>query len=105
MKNSLVDLQNYLFKMIESLDNKDLKGEDLKQEIERSIAINELSKTAVTNGALMLKAADVLYGVPVSDDLPLIPKSPEDTVLLTKRKWNLPQPVYKVKQLFLNNIH
>ena len=86
MKNSLVDLQNYLFKMIESLDNKDLKGEDLKQEIERSIAINELSKTAVTNGALMLKAADVLYGVPVSDDLPLIPKSPEDTVLLTKKR-------------------
>lgn len=48
--------------------------------------MNEVAKTAVTNGALMVKAADTLYGLPVSDELPLIPKSPEDTFLLTKKK-------------------
>ena len=64
--------------MIDTLNDKGLKGEDLKQEIERSMAINEIAKTAVANGALMVKAADTLYGLPVSDDLPLIPKSPSD---------------------------
>ena len=87
MKNSLIDLQNYIFKMIETLNNQGLKGENLKQEIERSMAINELAKTAVTNGALMVKAADTLYGLPVSDELPLIPQSPaENPLFLTKKK-------------------
>jgi len=89
MKNTLVDLQNHLFMMIEALNNKELKGEDLKQEIERSIAINEVAKTAVANGALMVKAADSLYGLPVSDELPIIPKSPEDTFLLANKKRQL----------------
>ena len=78
MKNNLVDLQNYLFTMIKTLNNKELKGEDLKGEISRAIAITEIAKVAITNGALMVKAADTLYGLPVSDDLPLIPKSPVD---------------------------
>ena len=94
MKNTLIDLQNHLFEMIETLNNADLKGEDLKQEIERSLALNELAKTAVTNGALMVKAADTLYGLPVSNELPLIPPSRGDTpIILTKKKTlvNLPR--------------
>jgi len=78
MKNTLVDLQNHLFMLIETLNDQDLKGENLDQEIKRSLAVNELCKTAVTNGALMVKAADSLYGLPVSDDLPLIPASPSE---------------------------
>ena len=78
MKNTLVDLQNHLFEMIETLNDHDLKGEALDEEIKRSLALNELAKTCVTNGALMVKAADSLYGIPVSDDLPLIPKSPAE---------------------------
>lgn len=78
MKNNLVDLQNYLFSTIEALNDKTLKGEDLKNEIGRAMAITEIAKAAITNGALMVKAADTLYGLPVSDDLPLIPKSPSD---------------------------
>jgi len=82
MKNTLVDLQNHLFEMIETLNDQDLTGDALEQEIKRSLAINELAKTAVTNGALMVKAADSLYGLPVSDDLPLIPKSPAETPVI-----------------------
>lgn len=78
MKNTLVDLQNHLFEMIETLNNSELKGDNLEEEIKRSIAINELVRTAVTNGALMVKAADCLYGLPVYDSLPLIPASPSD---------------------------
>jgi molecular chaperone DnaK (HSP70) len=88
MKNTLVDLQNHLFEMIETLNDQDLKGDDLDREIKRSLAINELAKTAVTNGALMVKAADSLYGLPVSAELPLIPQSPSDTpaILSSDRK-------------------
>ena len=86
MKNTLVDLQNHLFCMIEKLNDDSLTGEELEQEIKRSLAINELSKTAVTNGALMVRAADTLYGLPVSDDLPLIPKSPAEKPVLVDSK-------------------
>jgi hypothetical protein len=78
MKNTLIDLQNHLFEMIETLNDQELTGDDLDREIKRSLALNELAKTAVTNGALMIKAADTLYGLPVSDSLPLIPPSPAE---------------------------
>jgi len=90
MKNLLTDLQNHLFEMIEKLNDDELTGDGLDQEIKRSLAINELAKTAVTNGALMVKAADTLYGLPVSDDLPLIPASKTaETFLVNGRKDSL----------------
>ena len=93
MKNKLVDLQNHLFEMIETLNDNKLKGEKLKEEITRSMAINELAKTAVANGALMVKCADLLYGIPVSDDVPLIPKARNETFLVdSKRKTLIPAP-------------
>ena len=94
MKNTLIDLQNHIFEMIETLNNMDLTGDKLDEEIKRSLAINELVKTATVNGALMIKAADSLYGLPVSDELPLIPKSPSDKpqVLSRDRKSLLAMP-------------
>jgi len=86
MKNTLVDLQNHLFEMIETLNDNSLKGDKLDQEIKRSMALNELAKTAVTNGALMVKAVDVLYGIPVSDDIPLLPKAKGETFLVNNKK-------------------
>jgi hypothetical protein len=68
--------------MIESLNDNTLKGEALDREIKRSLAINELAKTAVANGALMVKCADLLYGIPVSDEVPLIPKADSETFLV-----------------------
>jgi hypothetical protein len=89
MKNKLVDLQNHIFAAIEKLLDDDLKGEELKDYIERSMAFNELAKTAVANGALMVKCADLLYGIPVSDDVPLIPKADGDTYLTGNGKKRL----------------
>jgi hypothetical protein len=91
MKNKLSDLQNHLFEMIETLNDVNLKGEKLKTEIERALAVNELAKTAVANGALMVKCADILYGIPVSDDVPLIPKANGDTFLVGGNKKQLVQ--------------
>jgi len=81
MKNSLVDLQNHLFEMIETLNDQNLKGEELEREIKRSLTINELAKTAVTNGALMVKALDVLETLdykPAMEGMPLLPIKPSE---------------------------
>jgi hypothetical protein len=86
MKNKLSDLQNHLFEMIEILNDINLKGEKLDIEIKRAFAVNELAKTVVANGALMVKCVDVLYGIPVSDDVPLIPKADGETFLVGNKK-------------------
>jgi len=102
MKNLLTDLQNHLFMMIEKLNDDDLIGDALDEEIKRSLAINELAKTAVTNGALMVKAADCLYGLPVSDSLPLIPASPAEMPKILDKKRSafidIPKPGRKSKE-------
>ena len=91
MRNKLTDLQNHLFEMIETLNDVNLKDEKLDQEIKRALAVNELAKTAVANGALMVKCVDVLYGILVSDDVPLIPKANGDTFLVGNNKKQLTQ--------------
>ena len=91
MKNKLPDLQNHLFEMIETLNDQDLKGEALDREIKRALAVNDLAKTAVTNGALMAKCADTLYGIPVSEEVPLIPMVKDETYF-TNKKGLIPVP-------------
>jgi streptogramin lyase len=78
MKNQLPDLQNHLFKMIETLMDDSLRGDDLDRALKISLAVNDLAKTAVANGALMARCADTLYGIPVSDKVPLIPQADAD---------------------------
>ena len=80
--NDLTALQNKLFEAMEWLQDRDITGDDLDQEIKRNLAFNEIAKTAVTNGALMLKCADSISGLPVSGELPLIPLSPSKTPVI-----------------------
>ncbi len=55
-KNQLKDLNDHLFAQLERLGVKDLKGEDLQEEIQRSEAITNVSKEVVANATLVLKA-------------------------------------------------
>ena len=86
MQNKLTDLQNHLFEMIETLNDNTLKEKDLEKEIKRALAINELARKAIANGALMARCADALYGIPVSDEVPLIPKPSGETFFLDGRR-------------------
>lgn len=56
MKNTLADLNNYLFETLERLTDDDLTEEDMQREIVRSEAITKVAQTVIQNGELTLKA-------------------------------------------------
>jgi hypothetical protein len=56
MKNKLIDLNNHLFAQLERLNDEDLQGEALSEEINRSKAITGISKEIVSNARLALNA-------------------------------------------------
>ena len=58
-RNSLIDLNNHLFETLERLNDHDLNDEQLKSEIERSKAVNEVAKTIVLNARVSLDAAEI----------------------------------------------
>lgn len=64
LKNTLLDLNNYLFEEIERLNNEDMTHEELEQEIKRSKAIEGIAARAIDNAKVVLDAAiakDTMY--------------------------------------------
>jgi hypothetical protein len=57
MKNGLTDLNNHLFAQIERLSDESIKGDALKVEIDRSKAVSDIASKIISNGQLVLNAA------------------------------------------------
>lgn len=73
MKNTLTDLNNYLFESLERLTDDELTEEQLKKEITRSQAVTSVSATIIQNAELSLKTIKHLneYGMASArEDLP-----------------------------------
>lgn len=55
-RNTLGDLNNFLFAQLERLDNEEMSAEELTKEIERSKAIAGVSSQIIQNANTVLKA-------------------------------------------------
>lgn len=74
MKNTLTDLNNYLFEELERLQDDSLTDEQLEKEIKRSEAVQKVAKTIIDNGTLALHAKKHLaeYGKGENIEIPML---------------------------------
>lgn len=74
MKNTLTDLNNYLFEQLERLQDDSLDEAGLEIEIQRSEAVQKVAKTIIENGTLALQAKKHLdeYGQGANVELPML---------------------------------
>lgn len=74
MKNTLNDLNNYLFEAIERINDDSLDDAQLEKEIKRSEAVQKIAKTIIDNGNLALQAKKHLdeYGQGENVELPML---------------------------------
>lgn len=73
VKNTLGDLNNHLFEQLERLNDESIKGDKLKEEIERARAVSSIASQIINNGNLVLKAQQFYDG---SDRVDLDAKKP-----------------------------
>jgi hypothetical protein len=72
MKNKLSDLNNHLFEQIERLNDDDLKGDDLNQEILRAAAMCNVAGQIIASGKLVLEAVKTADMIPGMEKVPLL---------------------------------
>ena len=56
MKNTLSDLNNYLFEQLERLNDDELTPEELDRELQKTDSIVKISEKIIENGELAFKA-------------------------------------------------
>ena len=70
-KNKLSNLHDHLFEQLERLNDDELKGKDLEDEIQRAGAMAGVAKQIINTGSLALKAQKALAeGQILTEDVP-----------------------------------
>jgi hypothetical protein len=67
---NLSTLNNSLFAQLERLGNPDLKGDELKEEVERSKSITAVSSQILDNAKIALQAHELQLEYGVKKDIP-----------------------------------
>ena len=64
MKNTVVDLNNYLFEQLERINDDTLEGEALDATLRKADAVRQIAEVIVKNGELALKTCRAIneYG-------------------------------------------
>lgn len=75
MKNTLSDLNNYLFEELERLQDDEMSEEELQKEITRSQAVTHVAEAIIRNGELALKTMTAVneYGLTLERGFQLPP--------------------------------
>lgn len=60
MRNTLGDLNNHLFMQLERLNDEELKGEELIEEMNRAKAIGEIAKNIISNANVVLQGQKMI---------------------------------------------
>ena len=66
MKNTLVDLYEKICEDVDLLRNPELKGDELQEAIDRSLAVNKTRELQMSFIAMMIKTADNLSSLDTS---------------------------------------
>jgi len=72
MKDKLCDLNNHLFCQIERLNNDDLDGVELEDEIKRTFAMASIAEKIIQNANLILRARIAAENIPFEQKLPAL---------------------------------
>ena len=56
IKNKLLDLNNHLFEALERINDDELQGEKLQEEMARAKTITQIGNTIISNASLALEA-------------------------------------------------
>lgn len=93
MENKLTDLNNILFEQIERLNDDDLHGEALKQQIKRSQAIESVAGMIIANANTALKAEKLKMEYAMDDrdpsQVPEMLRIEDSRYRLTKAEWDI----------------
>ncbi len=72
MRNKIADLNNHLFAQLERLNDEDLKGSELRTEIDRANAVACVAAQIVNSAKVTVAAVRALKGTVGQEDLPLL---------------------------------
>ena len=72
MKSNLTSLNDMLYEQLERINDDDLKGDELKEQLAKSKMINDVAKTIVANSTLMFRASKYADKNGIEDETELL---------------------------------
>lgn len=85
MRNKITDLNGHLFEQLERLNQDDLKGEDLKAEVDRAKAMTQIASQIVQSTKVTIEAMKMVKDEFTKDEVISVLAGNESQKLLTTK--------------------